>query len=132
MGACFDKFFCLQWAIWLAYYQKHYEIPFHPKKITLFYTYIVLYNCVKPYRCIDFYTYTNVNGHETLTWSVINFIMRFTLTWSLKSQTIYTHNIGIYTCMPQNIYTRTLRCQRKTVTLKNPLPLKDSLKTCPW
>jgi len=37
---------------------KNYEIPFPPKKITLFYTYTILHDHIKSYKCIDFYTYT--------------------------------------------------------------------------
>jgi hypothetical protein len=44
-------FFFLQWAIWLAYHQKHYEIPpYPPKKIYI----VVLHNQIKSYKCICF------------------------------------------------------------------------------
>jgi hypothetical protein len=59
-GCMFWCFFFLvwQWAIWLAYHQKHYEIPLSPQvKITfftLFYTYTILHDYVKLYKCICF------------------------------------------------------------------------------
>jgi hypothetical protein len=81
-------FFFRQWTIWLAYHQKHYQIaPPSQLKITLFYTYIVLYSYEKSYKYIWFtyivlydhiksynnicsYIYTLVNGYQTLTQSV--------------------------------------------------------------
>jgi hypothetical protein len=75
MGACFDGFFfCngpFDWPItkklWnpLSLQKRYIVLHLHyftqPHKIIyvyLFYTYIVLYSCIKPYKCIDFYTYT--------------------------------------------------------------------------
>jgi hypothetical protein len=57
VGALVDGHFW-QWAIWLVYHQKHYEIPLPQVKITffeLFYTYIALHGIKK---IKQFYTYT--------------------------------------------------------------------------
>ncbi len=47
----------LQWAIWLAYHQKNYEILPPPwiaiTFLTLFYTYTNLHGCIKSYKSYE-------------------------------------------------------------------------------
>jgi hypothetical protein len=51
MGACFDGFFFAIGRL-IGLLPKNYEIPFPPKKVTLFYTYTILHDHIKSNKCI--------------------------------------------------------------------------------